>query len=77
MLAAAFLTVAAADDRVRTPPPDEQIPLTRKEIASLLASLVIKPSHDARHRLRWSTWRRRHQHCAHKCHYQRQATQGT
>jgi SRSO17 transposase len=75
MLAAAFLTVAAADERVRTPPPDEQIPLTRNEIASLLASLVIKPSNDARHRLRWSTWRRRHQHRARRCHYQRQATQ--
>jgi SRSO17 transposase len=76
MLAAAFLAVAAADERVRTPPSDEQIPLTRNEIAGLLASLVIKPSHDPRHRLRWSTWRRRHQHRARTCHYQRQATQG-
>jgi hypothetical protein len=32
----------------------------RNEIASLLASLVIKPSHDAGHWLRWSAWRRRH-----------------
>ena len=39
----------------RIPRPDGQIPLTRNEIASLLASLVIKPANDARHRLRWSS----------------------
>jgi hypothetical protein len=28
---------------------------------------------DARHRLRWPAWRRRRQHRAKTCHYQRQA----
>jgi SRSO17 transposase len=73
MLAAAFLTIAAAAERATHPPPDGQIPLTRNEIARLLATLIIQPLKDAWHRLRWSVWRRRHQHRARTCHYQRQA----
>jgi hypothetical protein len=35
--------------------------------------------HDARHRLRWSRWRRRHQHQSRTYHHQRQTAldQGT
>jgi hypothetical protein len=33
------------------------------------------PVRDARHRTHWSHWRRRHQHRARACHYQRQLTQ--
>jgi SRSO17 transposase len=73
MLAAALLTVAAAAEHARTPPPAGQIPLTRNEIAALLTTLIIKPPDDAGHRLRWSAWRRRHQHRAQACHYQQQA----
>jgi SRSO17 transposase len=72
MLAAAFLTVAAATEHVRTPAPPGQIPLTRNEIAHLLASLTT-PAPDIRHRMHWSRWRRRHQHRARTCHYQRQS----
>jgi SRSO17 transposase len=75
MLASAFLTVTAATERTRNPDPDGQIPLTRNEIASLFTGLITRPADDARHRLRWSAWRRRHQHRAQTCHYQRQATQ--
>ena len=75
MLAAAFLAVAAAAERRRDPRPDGQIPLTRNEIASLFTSLIIKPPDSARHRLRWSGWRRRHQYRARECHYQRPAAQ--
>ena len=75
MLAAAFLAVAAATERRQDPAPDGLIPLTRNEIASLFASLIIKPPDTARHRLHWSAWRRRHQHRAKECHYQRQAAQ--
>jgi SRSO17 transposase len=75
MLAAALLTVAAATESRRDPDPDGQIPLTRNEIASLFATLIIKPAHDAWHRMRWSSWRRQHQHRAQICHYQRQAAQ--
>ena len=74
MLAGAVLTVAAALERDRTGPAD-QIPLTRNEIARLLSSQFSRPSDDASHRLNWSRWRRRHQHRARHCHYQRQAAQ--
>jgi hypothetical protein len=74
MLAAAFLAVAAAGHR-RDSVPDGLIPLTRNEIAALFASLVITPSGGTPYRLRWSAWRRGHQHRAQKCHYQQQITQ--
>jgi SRSO17 transposase len=76
ILASAFLTVAAVAEHARSPAPAGHIPLTRNEIASLFTSLVIRPAHGTPHRMRWSNWRRRHQHCAQKCHYQRQASQG-
>jgi len=72
MLAAAFLAVTAAGHRCN-PPPDGLIPLTRNEIATLFASLTIRPPGGTRYRLHWSTWRRRHQYRAQQCHYQRQA----
>ena len=75
MFATAFLTIAAATGHAHTPAPAGQIPLTRNEIAALFGTLVCEPARDARRRLRWSTWRRRHQHRAKTCHYQRQATQ--
>jgi SRSO17 transposase len=75
MLALAFLSIAAATEHTRHPAPAGQIPLTRNEIASLFGMLVIEPALGARHRLRWSAWRRRHQHRAKTCHYQRQARQ--
>jgi SRSO17 transposase len=76
MLASAFLAIAAAIERTRNPGPAGQIPLTRNEIANLLATLIINPAHDSRHRLRWSAWRRRHQYRAQACHYHRRATHG-
>jgi SRSO17 transposase len=75
MLALAFLTVTAATEQASSPPAADQIPLTRNEIAALFSTLIIDPVKDARHRLRWSAWRRRHQHRARTCHYQRQARQ--
>jgi hypothetical protein len=75
MLGAAVLTIAAAIESARGPAAAGQIPLTRNEIAHLLAPVTAPPGHDAGHRLRWSHWRRRHQHRARTCHYQRQITQ--
>jgi SRSO17 transposase len=72
MLALAFLSIAAATEHT-TPPPPGQIPLTRNEIAALFSTLIINPVTDTPHRLHWSTWRRRRQHRAKTCHYQRQA----
>ena len=74
MLALAFLSIAAAIEHTR-PPPADQIPLTRNEIAALFSTLIIGTVQDIRHRLRWSTCRRRRQHRAKTCHYQRQARQ--
>ena len=74
MIAAAFLTITATTERARGPAPDGQIPLTRNETARLLAAF-IHPGHGIWHRLRWSTWRRRHQHRAQTSYYQRQARQ--
>jgi hypothetical protein len=71
MLALAFLTMAALAEHAQ-PPPAGLIPLTRNEIAHL-ATVIIQPARDTRHRLRWSAWRRRHQHTARTSHYQRQA----
>ncbi len=75
MLALAFLSIAAATEHARHPAPADQIPLTRNEIAALFSTLIIKPVTGTPHRLRWSAWRRRHQHRAKTCHYQRQARQ--
>jgi SRSO17 transposase len=75
MIACAFLTITAAAEHARRAAPPGQIPLTRNEIASLLAALVPQPARDTCHYLRWSAWRRRHQHRARTCHYQRQARQ--
>ena len=75
MLGAAVLTIAAAIESARGPAGAGQIPLTRNEIAHLLAAVTAPPGRDAGHRLRWSHWRRRHQHRARTCHYQRQITQ--
>jgi len=74
MLALAFLTIAAATEHA-SPPPEDQIPMTRNEIAALFSTLIIEPARGTRHRLRWSSWRRRRQHRARTCHYQRQARQ--
>jgi SRSO17 transposase len=75
MLATAVLTAAAVAEHRRDPDPDGQIPLTRNEITSLLTRLITKPADSPGHQLRWSGWRRRHQHRAQKCHYQRQQAQ--
>jgi hypothetical protein len=56
---ARFLTIAAAAEHARQPPPPGQIPLTRNEIARLFATLIIQPARDTRHLLHWSEWRRR------------------
>jgi SRSO17 transposase len=74
MLAAAFLAVTTATEHTRQPP-DGQIPLTRNEIARLLATITLSPPRSPGHRLAWSTWRRRHQHRAQNSHYQRQSRQ--
>ncbi|MGW5235977.1 IS701 family transposase [Streptomyces nodosus] len=77
MLAHAFLAVVRADEHARHPAPDKLIPLTCNEIQRLFITLVVQPVHGAAHRLRWSTWRRRHQARARVGHYRRQAANRT
>jgi SRSO17 transposase len=74
MLALAFLTIAATAEHAQ-PPPGGLIPVTRNEIARLATALIPAHGGGTRHLLRWSAWRRRHQHTARACHYQRQAGQ--
>ncbi|MCC9312543.1 IS701 family transposase, partial [Kitasatospora sp. RB6PN24] len=79
MLAHAFLAVTAALERPEQAPaadgtsPDGLIPLTCNELQRLFTGLIVRPTRDATHLLRWSTWRRRHQARARRSHYRRQA----
>lgn len=73
MLAYAFLAVRAAAERANNPTPDGLIALTCNEIHHLFNVLIAQPVSDLWHRLRWSTWRRRHQHRARTSHYKRRA----
>jgi hypothetical protein len=73
MLAYAFLAVVTATERVENPTPQDVslIALTCNEIHRLFNTFIAEPLRDLRHRLRWSRWRRRHQHPARTSHYQR------
>ena len=61
MLAAAFLSIAAATE---DPAPEKYLPLPRHEPS---------PRPPTPGPLHWSAWRWRHQHRAQTSHYQRQA----
>jgi hypothetical protein len=75
MLAPAFLVVAAVTERARHPPAAGLTNLTCNEVQHPFAALLVQPAGDGGQRLRWSLWRRRHQHRARACHYRPQATQ--
>jgi hypothetical protein len=75
MLAPAFLAVVRADEHAHSPTPDDLIPLTCNENQRLFITLVVRPVHDAVHRLDWAHWRRRHQARSQASHYRRQAAQ--
>lgn len=69
MLAHALLAVFAAT--TQTHRPDGLIPLTCNEIARLVNRLIVEPIRSLASVLRWSHWRRRHQHRARTSHYRR------
>ncbi|MGW3829387.1 IS701 family transposase [Streptomyces sp. NPDC005071] len=75
MLAHAFLAVVRADEHTRQPASGDLVPLTCNEIQRLFIALVVRPVHDAAHRLDWSHWRRRHQARSQASHYRRQAAE--
>ncbi|MEU8307893.1 IS701 family transposase [Actinomadura sp. NPDC048955] len=73
MLAYAFLAVVTATERIENPAPQTSslIALSCNEIKHLFNTLAADPIHSLQHRLRWSIWRRRHQHRARASHYHR------
>lgn len=73
MLAHAFLAILTATERTHHQPDDDTIPLTCNEIRHLLTTLVIRDFRTTSQQLRFSTWRRRHQHRARTSHYQRRS----
>jgi SRSO17 transposase len=72
LLAYIYLAVAATVQRQQDASSDSDtglIPLTVPELLRLLRGTVIPPPRrDRPHRLRWSSWRRRHQHRARQAH---------
>jgi hypothetical protein len=49
----------------------ELIPLSVPEVRRLLWGVVWRAFPTVEHVVAWSTWRRRHQAVAKRCHYQR------
>jgi SRSO17 transposase len=72
MIAHALLAVLAAKEHSDHPAPADMIALTCAEMRRLFNNLVVEPARTLACPLRWSTWRRRHQHRARTSHYQRQ-----
>jgi SRSO17 transposase len=72
MIAHALLAVLAADEHTDRPAPADMIELTCAEIRRLFITLIVEPARALACPLRWSHWRRRHQHRARTSHYQRQ-----
>jgi SRSO17 transposase len=75
MLAHAFLTVATAAERRRTPAPAGLIALTVAEFRRLFDALLLATHHTVAGLLAWSAWRRRHQAIARGHHYRRREQQ--
>jgi SRSO17 transposase len=76
MIAYALLAVGALHERQRANPAEPEdhlvmVPVSPRELLALLRAFVLpRPCQDTdpTHALRWSHWRRRHQHRAADCH---------
>lgn len=75
MLAHAFLAVACATERDKTPTPTGLITLTVNEFRRLFDALLLATNHTITTLLTWSRWRRRHQYRARLSHYRRRENQ--
>ena len=75
MLAHAFLAVATATERDTRPTPTGLITLTVHEFRRLFDALLLAAKHTVTRLLRWSAWRRRHQHRARQSHYKQREHQ--
>ncbi len=69
MLAHAFLTVIAAQERAARPARHGLIPVTLNELRRLFDALLLQPNHTPQRLQQWSHWRRRHQTRARANHY--------
>ena len=83
MLALAFLTITCSQDQATkateqqsTPPKQVLLPLTRPEVAHLLAQLIWPHPHHAPLLLAWSWWRRCHRSRASYYHTKRRLKAG-
>ncbi|ONH55566.1 hypothetical protein CcI49_29125 [Frankia sp. CcI49] len=70
MVAHAFLTILAADQRDR-PYDDGLLPLTVNETRRLFLAVIARPTAALDHILRWSRWRSRHRANVRAIHYRR------
>ncbi|WP_083418145.1 hypothetical protein [Pseudofrankia sp. BMG5.36] len=70
MLAHAYLTITAADQRDQ-PTDDRLLPITVNATRRLFLAFLALPTATLDHILRWSWWRRRHQANAKTSHYRR------
>ena len=75
MLAHAFLAVATATERDHLPATTGLISLTVNEFRRLFDALLLAARHTITTLLRWSAWRRRHQHRSRESHYRRREHQ--
>ncbi|MDJ0362459.1 IS701 family transposase [Rhodococcus sp. H29-C3] len=73
MAATAFLAVTTAAERERTPAHDDLIALTVNELRRLFDAIVLGALAGIDHILSWSTWRRKYQATAQRCHYRRRS----
>jgi SRSO17 transposase len=75
LAALAVLAICAADARTRDRHAEpDLIDLTVNEIRRLINVLLLQPTRSISHRLRWSSWRRRHQARARLAHYAHRLT---
>ena len=78
LLACTYLAIAVAVQRQQEAGAGLDAGLIPITVPELLRDTVIPPPRqDQPHRLHWSTWRRRHQHCARQAHQRGNAHAGT
>lgn len=70
LAALAILTICTADANDDHPQPDT-IQLSVNELRRLINILILHPTGNTTHRLRWSNWRLHHQTRARQAHYNR------
>lgn len=73
MLAMAFLAVTCAAEHDQQPAPPGLANLTLNELRHLFDALTAGKTATPEQTIKWSIWRRKHQHHAQICHYRRRS----